>query len=130
MTEMRIHIRMVSHVMGIPPCCITKSDVTRMKAAQPFILMVVQMGSTKRAIFERMPRRFSAVFIVTGNVAALLLVKSAISTAGIILLNTRIGFRPRDKRNNGNTTKNWMTLPPKTTNTYFPMLSATTPAET
>ena len=88
MTEMSVHRKMVSNVMGSPPCCITKSEVTRMKAAQPFMLMVVQMGSTKRAICFLMPRRFSAVSIVTGSVAALLLVKSAMSTAGIILPST------------------------------------------
>ena len=32
----------------MPPFCITKSEVMKMKAAQPFILIVVQMGSTKR----------------------------------------------------------------------------------
>ena len=63
----------------------TKSEVTRMNAAQPFMLMVVQMGSTKRATFGATPARFSAVSMVTGRVAAELLVKKAISTAGIIL---------------------------------------------
>ena len=100
-----------------------------MKAAHPFMLIVVQIGSTKRAMFLRTPRRFSAVSIVTGRVAALLLVKSAMSTAGVILPNTCTGFKPLDKRNKGRTTKNWITLPPITTNTYFPMESATTPAE-
>ena len=87
-TESRIHNMMVDHVSGVPPFCITKSEVTRIKAAQPFILMVVQIGSTKRAIFFLTPRRFSAVFIVTGSVAALLLVKRAINTAGIIRFKT------------------------------------------
>ena len=77
-----------------------------------------------------MPKRRSAVSIVTGNVAALLLVKRAMSTAGIMRPNTWIGLRPRINRNRGRTTKNWMTLPPKTTSTYLPMESATTPALT
>ena len=79
---------MVIHVMGIPPFCITKSEVTRIKAAQPFMLMVVQIGSTKRATFFCIPKRLSADCIVTGRVAALLLVNNAISTAGIILFST------------------------------------------
>ena len=50
MTEMSIHKRMVVRSSTSPPFCITKSEVTRIKAAQPFMLMVVQMGSTKRAM--------------------------------------------------------------------------------
>ena len=106
MTEMRSHNRMVPRVRGVPPFCITKSEVTRIKAAQPFMLMVVQMGSTNRAMSLRTPRRFSADSIVTGNVAALLFVKSAISTAGIILPRTWMGFKPRANKNNGRMTKN------------------------
>ena len=117
-------------VMGIPPFCMTKSEVTRMKAAQPFMLMVVQMGSTNRDTPFRMPNRSSAVSMVTGSVPALLFVKSAISTAGIILAKTRIGFCPLAKRNSGNMMKNWMRFPPSITTTYLPMESATMPADT
>ena len=55
-TEMIIHKRMVVRSMTSPPFCITNSEVTRIKAAQPFILMVVQMGNTKRAVLLLMPR--------------------------------------------------------------------------
>ena len=106
MTEIRIQSRMVGIERAAPPFCITKSEVTRIKAAQPFKLIVVQIGSTKRDIFLRTPSRCSAVSIVTGSVAALLFVKSAISTAGTILLNTCIGFNPRASRKRGSTIKN------------------------
>ena len=127
-TEMSNHVSMVGQVSSMPPCCITNNDVTNMKAAQPFMLMVVQMGNTKRATFGCMPNRFSAVSIVTGSVAALLLVKSAVRMAGVIFDITRIGFRWRVNRKMGSTTKNCNRLPPKTTATYFPSESAMTPA--
>ena len=101
-----------------------------MKAAQPFILMVVQIGSTNRATFESTPNRSSALCIVTGNVAAELLVNKAISTAGVIARITFIGFNPRTTKNNGSTTKNCNTLPPNITATYLPIDDTTTPAET
>ena len=112
-----------------PPFCIKKSEVTRMKAAQPFMLMVVQIGNTNRDTLLETPILVSAVFIVTGKVAAELFVKRAISTAGIILPSVRIGLMPLAKRNNGKTMKNWMTLPPKMTATYLPNESITIPAE-
>lgn len=62
------------------------------------MLMVVQMGNTKRDTLLDTSIRFSAVCIVTGNVAAELLVKSAISTAGIILPKVLIGLMPLAKR--------------------------------
>ena len=105
-TEMRIHSRMVLNEKEIPPFCITNSEVMRMKAAQPFMLIVVQMGSTKRAISLRTPTRCSADSMVTGRVAALLLVKSAISTAGIIRPKMWMGLRPLAKRNKGRMMKN------------------------
>ena len=74
-TDNRSQRSMEGRVSSIPPFCITKSEVTRMKAAQPFMLMVVQMGKTNRATLELTPRRRSAVSIVTGRVAAELLVK-------------------------------------------------------
>ena len=50
MTEMRSHSRMVPRVSVVPPFCITKSEVTRMKAAQPFMLIVVrEFGLTLNA---------------------------------------------------------------------------------
>ena len=100
-TDIMIHSKTVPRVSDVPPFCITKSEVTRIKAEQPFMLMVVQMGSTKRAISLRTPKRCSADSIVTGRVAALLLVKRAIKTAGIIRPRTWMGFRPRAKRNSG-----------------------------
>ena len=43
-TDIKIHSKMVPRVSGVPPFCMTKREVTRMKAAQPFILM--QNGGT------------------------------------------------------------------------------------
>ena len=94
-TEMIIHKRMVVRSMTSPPFCITNSEVTRIKAAQPFILMVVQMGNTKRAVLLLMPRRFSADCIVTGNVAALLFVKHHPAGARELPSLRKMRFRPR-----------------------------------
>ena len=105
MTEMRIQRSRRPQVTGLPPFCMTKSEVTRMKAAQPFMFTVVQTGRTKRAMFCLMPKRFSAVSMVTGSVAALLFVKKAMRRAGIIFLNTRTGFSPLNSKNRGSTTK-------------------------
>ena len=127
---MSSHSRMVPMVRSVPPCCITKSEVTRMKAAQPFMLMVVQMGRTNRATSGRAFSFISAERMVTGRVATELLVKSAISTAGHMALKTFQGFRPRARRKRGRTMKNWMRLLHRMTATYLPMLPATTPADT
>ena len=99
-----------------------------MKAAHPFMFIVVQMGRTKRATSGRTPRLSSAERIVTGRVAAELFVKRAISTAGDIALKTFRGFRPRTRRNSGRTTKNCMMFPPRITATYLPSEPTITPA--
>ena len=127
---MKSHIIIVLHVSSTPPFCITNSDVTKMNAAHPFILMVVQIGSTKRDTRLLTPRCSSDVCMVTGSVAAELLVKSAISTAGIMPRITFTGFMPRDIRNKGSTTKNCNTLPPNITATYLPIDCITIPADT
>ena len=106
-TESRSQRSIVARVSSMPPFCITKSEVTRMNAAQPFMLIVVQMGNTKRATLELTPSRLSAVSIVTGNVAAELLVNSAMSTAGVILPSVRSGLMPRERRKRGRTMKNF-----------------------
>ena len=54
--------------------------MTIMKAAQPFILIVQQMGRTKRATSGFTLRFVSALATVTGSVAVELLVKKAIIT--------------------------------------------------
>ena len=74
------------------------------------MLIVVQMGSTNLGILLLTPRRFCAESRVTGRVAALLLVNSAMSTAGIMRLSTCMGLRPFASSNSGNTIKNWMKL--------------------
>ena len=129
-TEITSHSSIDPKEMGIPPFCITNKEVTRMNAAQPFMFIVVQMGSTKRATFDLTPNLFSAVSIVTGNVAAELLVNNAINTAGIILAKVCTGLSPLESRNNGRTTKNCRQLPPIITNTYLPSDSIATPADT
>lgn len=113
----------------MPPFCIKNREVTRMNAAHPFMLMVVQIDNTNRETLLDTPILVSAVFMVTGRVAAELFVKSAINTAGIILLSVRTGLMPLANRNNGKTMKNWMTLPPKMMATYLPNESITIPAE-
>ena len=119
-TEMSTHSSMVPMPRAMPPFCITKRELTRMKAAQPFMLMVVQMGRTKRETFGSTPRRFSADESVTGSVAAELFVKRAITTAGLIARKTFSGLIFRASRNSGRTTKNWMALPARMTAVYLP----------
>ena len=128
--EMKNQSRIVGTVNTQPPFCITKSDVTRMKAAQPFMLMVQQIGSTKRATSSFAFKLFSAEATVTGRVAAELLVKSAISTAGSMQRNTLMGLMPRTSRNSGRMMKNWIRFPPSTTATYLPSEPMMKPADT
>ena len=89
-----------------PAFCITKMEVIKMKAAQPFMLMVVQIGSTKRETALLTFKFCSAEAMVTGRVPAELLVNRATATAGDIFLNTSIGFRPLASRKIGRTMKN------------------------
>ena len=119
-TEIRIHNRTVPAVSSTPPFCITKREVTRINAAQPFMLMVQQRGSTKRETSFLAFRLFSAEEIVTGSVATELLVKNAIITAGSMFLKTLKGLIRQARRNSGRITKNWSRLPPSTTATYLP----------
>ena len=125
---MKSQVIIVPSVSSKPAFCMTKSEVTRMNAAQPFMLIVVQIGSTKRATRGFALRRVSAEASVTGSVPAELFVKSATASAGAIFLNTWMGLRPRASRNSGSTTKNWMTLPPSTTAVYLPSAPTMTPA--
>ena len=85
------HTSIVGSVSAMPHSgefFITKRDVTRMNAAQPFMLIVQQSGRMKRAIQGFACRFDSAVETVTGSVAAELFVKSAINSAGVILCIT------------------------------------------
>ena len=75
-------------------------------------------------------RLFSAELMVTGSVAAELLVNRAISTAGDIAFSTFSGFSPRAIRNSGSTTKNCIRLPPNITATYLPSEPTIMPAVT
>ena len=98
-----------------------------MKAAQPFMLTVVQIGSTKRDTLLLTPTLCSAFSIVTGRVAAELLVKRAISTAGIMARKVLRGLMPLHSRKMGSTMRNCVRLPPMITSTYFPNESNTMP---
>lgn len=118
----------VPRVSSKPAFCMTNSEVTRMNAAQPFMLIVVQIGRTKRETFGLTFRLTSAEASVTGSVPAELLVNSATAMAGDIFLKTASGFRPRASRKSGRTMKNWMVLPPRTTATYLPSAPTMTPA--
>ena len=94
------------------------------------MLMVQQIGQTKRATSGRAPRRVSAELTVTGRVAAELLVKSAIITAGDIARKTRSGSIRRASRKRGSTTKNCRRLPERTTARYLPSEPMSSPART
>ena len=126
-TERSTHRSIVPMSREKPPFCITNREVTRIKAAQPFMLTVVQMGRTNRDTFGSTPSRCSAEDNVTGRVAAELLVKRAITTAGLIALNTFSGLIPRASRNKGSTTKNWTALPARMTAAYLPSEPRMTP---
>src|SRR5574344_2812222 len=93
-TAIRTHRSMVAQVISTPLFCITNREVTSINAAQPFMLMVVHIGNTKRATLLCAPSLNSADDIVTGSVAADDLVNSAINRAGDMALMTRSGFRP------------------------------------
>ena len=105
-TATKSHVTIVPSVISKPAFCMTKSEVTRMKAAQPFMLIVVQIGRTKRETVGFTLRFFSAEANVTGKVPAELFVKSATATAGAILRKTWSGLRPRTRRKSGRMMKN------------------------
>ena len=90
MTEMKSQRIIEPRVSSMPPFCIRNSDVTKMKAAHPFMLTVVQMGNTNRAIPGLIPKFSSADWMVTGNVPAELLVNRATYNAFDMALNTLI----------------------------------------
>ena len=92
-----------------------------MKAAQPFMLIVVHIGRIKRENFLSHFTRFSTQSIVTGSVAAELFVNNAVKIAGIIFLKCFAGLIPRIKRKIERTMKNWIKFPLNTTATYFPI---------
>ena len=98
-----------------PPFFITNRLVTRINAAQPFMLIVVHIGRIKRENFLSHLTRFSTQSIVTGKVAALLFVKRAVRIAGIIFLKCLNGLIPRQRRKIERTIKNWIRFPLRTT---------------
>ena len=69
-----------------------------MKAAQPFMLIVVQIGSTKRVTLVFNLRPFSAQLKVIGKVPADDLEKKAIIKALLMPLIVLIGFKPLRSR--------------------------------
>ena len=69
-TEISTQSAIVPALRVTPPFCMTNKLVTRMNAAQPFILIVQQIGSTKRETSFCAFRLFSAEAMVTGSVAA------------------------------------------------------------
>ena len=121
-TEIKTHRSIAPIDRWIPPFCMTKSELTSIKAAQPFILIVVQIGRTNLDTFGLTPSLFSADWSVTGRVAAELLVKSAIMTAGLMALRTLSGLIPLAIKNKGNTKKNCKALPIRMTAVYLPFL--------
>ena len=83
---------------SIPAFCIKNKDVIRMNAAQPFILIVVQIGRTNLETLLSTLRLSSADAIVTGRVPADDFEKSATAKAGSIPLAILNGFKPLSKR--------------------------------
>ena len=67
------------------------------------MLIVVQIGSTKRATFGLTLRLFSAQLIVIGKVPADDFEKKAINRALNMCLAVVIGFKPLASKNSGNT---------------------------
>ena len=101
---MKIQTKRVVQVMSMPAFCIRYTTVMRMKAAHPFMLIVVHIGSTKRETFSLTPRFTSAQRMVTGRVPALDLEKNATVRAGSIPLKTRSGLMPRSSKRAGRIT--------------------------
>ena len=89
-----------------PAFCITNKEVTKINAAQPFILIVVQIGKTKRDTLGLAFKFCSAQASVTGKVPAELLVNKATARAGAILRKTLSGFKPRISMIKGKMIKN------------------------
>ena len=86
-----------------------------MNAAQPFMLMVVQTGSTNLETRLSTLRLSSAEAIVTGRVPADDLENRATIRAGNMPLATLRGLRPRITRRSGRTMNIWMRFEPTTT---------------
>ena len=103
MVAIKIQAIVVPKVISIPAFCIRYRDVMRMKAAQPFILMVVQIGSTKRETLGLTLQLSSAEAMVTGKVPADDFEKKATTKAGNMPLATRSGFKPRLTKKPGST---------------------------
>ena len=72
-----------------------------MKAAQPFMLIVVQIGKTNLEMRLSICKLSSAEAMVTGNVPADDLENKATIKAGSMPRATFKGFRPRISSNNG-----------------------------
>ena len=79
-----------------------------MKAAQPFMLIVVHIGRTNCATCGFSPRFCCAHLIVTGSVAAEDLEKKARARAGSIPFATLIGLNPLNIRKAGITMNIWI----------------------
>ncbi len=93
-TEISTHKIIEPIVNSKPALCITKSEVIRIKATQPFILTIVQIGSTNLDILGLILRLFSAQSNVTGRVPAELFVKNAVIRAESIFLNViKVNFQ-------------------------------------
>ena len=100
-----------------------------MNAAQPFILIVVQIGNTKFATFLSACKLFSAQLNVTGKVAADDLVQNATATALNICEKTCNGFNFLNSKNNGKIITNWIVLEATIMEKYVAKPPSSTPLE-
>lgn len=107
----------------IPWDILMKSTVTKMKAAQPFMLITEQRGKPNRASGELIPSLLSASSIVRGNVEADDLEKKAVTKAGDIAFAVLIAERRCTLSRQGKTISPWIKLAPTMHSRYLLKIS-------
>lgn len=108
MVETKIHVTISIGVYEMPLLMETKSTVIKIKAAHPFMLMVVQSGNVKPAIFLEIFKFSSAHRIAIGKAAADDFVKNARDRAGSIPLAVLMGEIFLNFKKRGSTIKPWI----------------------
>ena len=101
--------------------------VVKIKAAQPFILIVVQSGSKSLLIFGFIPRFFSVLAIVIGKVPDEDFEKKATANAGDTAFKVDKGLMPFAPSHRGRIIKPCIKLARRTTSKYSPTPAALTP---
>src|SRR5262249_20121846 len=101
----KIHEKSSRYENVMPLSMETKSTVIKMKAAQPFMLMLVQSGKAKLATLLSILARSWAQRTAVGTVALEDLVKKATVNAGIMALARPTGEIPFIFKKSGSTIK-------------------------